>query len=79
MRYNVRVMTCETCDRLLADYKCSVHLFTDEVSRSFGALGSDSRLGAKRFRQACQDALDALMEHRRVEHNGGFPSQSGSA
>ena len=72
-------MGCEACDRLLADYKRSVHLFSDEVSRSLGALGSDSRPGTKRLRQACQYALDALLEHRRLEHNGGFPATSGSS
>ena len=72
--YDVRAMACETCDRLLADYRSSVHLFSDEVLRMLGALGSDSRLGTQRLSQACQYALDAIMEHRRLEYNGGFPS-----
>jgi hypothetical protein len=68
----VRAVACETCDRLLVDYKFSVRRYTDEVLRSLGAPGSESWLGASRLRQACECALDALMEHRHVEHNGGF-------
>jgi len=78
MGHDLRAAACETCDRLLVDYKFSVHLYTDEVLRSLGA-GSDFRLGAQRLRQACDCGLDAIMEHRRLEHNGGFPAQSGSS
>jgi len=74
--HDARAVACETCNRLLVDYKCSVHLFSDEVSRSLGALGSDSRLDTRRLKQACQDALDAIIEHRRLEHNGHFPPKS---
>jgi hypothetical protein len=75
------IVGCETCNRLFADYKRSVHLFTDTVLYSRG-VESDSMVGAKeadRLRQACDDARAAMMEHRRMEHNGGFPSKSGSS
>ena len=42
------IMACETCDRLVTDYKRSVHLFTDTVLYSRGAVESDSMLGLKR-------------------------------
>jgi hypothetical protein len=80
--YNARVVSCETCDRLLADYKRSVDLFAATVVYSRGALESDSGLGAERadrLRQACEHARVAMMEHRRLEHNGGFSPQSGSS
>ena len=69
-------MICETCNQLLADYKRSVHLFTDTMLYSRGALKSDSGLDveqADRLRQVSEHARDALMEHRRLQHNGGFP------
>jgi hypothetical protein len=69
-------------NRLFADYKRSVHLFTDGLLRLRGALEDDSRLGAKqvdRLRQACERARDVLMEHRRVEHDGSFSSKLGSS
>jgi hypothetical protein len=75
-------MACETCDRLLAGYKRAVHLFTDTVFYSQGTLESDSRLGAEqadRLRQASEHARDALIEHRRLGHNGGFPPKSDSS
>ena len=80
--YNSRVVACETCDRLFAGYKLSVDLFTATVLYSRGALGSDSRLGAKqadRLRQACDYARAAMMEHRRLKDNGGFPPKSASS
>jgi len=72
-------MPCVTCEWLLFNYKRSVHVFADEVSRSLEAPGSDSSLSTPRLRQACEYARDAMIEHRRLEHDGFFPPKSGSS
>ena len=62
----------QTCDDLLADYRCAVNLFKNFVHNSLGAPGEDSRLTGKRaadLAQKCPEASDALIEHWRKEHS----------
>src|SRR6516225_10586181 len=69
---DAQAVACETCARLLADYKCSVHLFTDGLMYMRGSTESDFRLRTKQWdslKQSCEQALDAIMKHRRRKHN----------
>lgn len=71
-RYTV---SCQTCDDLLAGWKCSARDYTNFVLNVSGVLGGDARLvfqEAERMARECKKTRDALMAHRCQEHGGKF-------
>jgi len=65
-------MSCQTCDDLLAAYKCTVKLYSEAMHQTSGLVGDDFRLAVKeleRLLMKCQDANNALIAHWREDHN----------
>ena len=64
-------MSCQTCDDLLAAWKCSTRDYTNFVLNVSGVVGNDARPAfqeAERLARECKKTRDALMAHRCQEH-----------
>lgn len=64
-------MSCQTCDDLLAAWKCSARDYTNFVLNVSGVVGDNARRAfqeAERMARECKKTRDALMAHRSQEH-----------
>ena len=64
-------MSCQTCDDLLAAWKCSARNYTNFVLNVSGVVGVDARLAfqeSERMAREWKKTRDALMAHRFQEH-----------